>query len=374
MEQDTIVSLLPLALGHDQEASGCPWVALTGQTPDYPSRKAQAAIAVANGVIPATSDIIDLLYRCDHCGHCQAASTLPDPPDLARALWNVRASLINAGTVPEVNELAAQFRSHGSLFGDLGKAFQRLGRGDSGAEILFVPGASTLALAPEAAKASLQLLRAADAHVEIRPDLLDSGQELRELGFVVQPDRVQQEIRLRVAEANYQLVIAGTPKEAIGLREALADQRVEVCYAGEYVAERVGILPRPLTTLVAPVFFHPSETLLHQLDGFETIDRMLSCWLGDRYRREPEPRRNAWPAAIERPSPRVPDELSHGLAKQRLSQIVAAVWNDGEQLTILTCDPFSLRALQRVAPPYVEVVDLLVFASRLLGKEGAIGG
>jgi hypothetical protein len=196
---------------------------------------------------------------------------------------------------------------------------------------------------------------------------------LRELGLSNQADSVQSDIRQQVTEAGYRLVIAGTPKEAFGLREALADEQVEIRYAGEYVAERAGDLLYPLTTGMNPVFFHPSEVMLFRLDGFDAIDRWLTCWLGDRYRREADPRRNVWPAAIERPSPRVSDELTRGLADQRLKQIQMHSGDKRDRLTILTCDPFSLNALRKVSPPNVEVSDLLVIVSRLLGKEGAVG-
>jgi hypothetical protein len=177
-----------------------------------------------------------------------------------------------------------------------------------------------------------------------------------------------------VSEGSYRLVIAGTPKEAFGLREALADRPVEVRYTGQYIAERFEHLPRPIPNGSDAVFFHPSEVLLHRMDGFEAIDRWLECWVGDRYRREPDPGRKAFPAAIERPSPCVPEDLARRLAEQRLHQILTASRIDGERLTILTSDPYSLFALREVAPPNVEVLDLFVFASQLLGKEVAVEG
>jgi hypothetical protein len=374
VERDAIADLLPLAIGHDQEASACPWVALTRQTANYPSRKAQAAMAIASGLVPPTPDFVDLLYRCDHCGRCRAASTLPGPLDLGRALWSVRALMVESGAVPEMTALADRFRETLSLYGDLSEVAANLGPGDELADVLFVPGASTMSHTPEAAIAALDALRSLGLRVEIRTDLLDSGQELRELGLGTKADHIQDGLRRRVVDAGYRLVIAGAPKEAFGLRETLADHPVEVRYAGEYLAKRIGVVPRGPRNSTNAVFFHPSEILLHRLDGFEVIDCWLASCLGQRYWREPDPRQNAWPACIERPSPRVPEELIRRLAEQRLHQILVASRNDGGQLTILTCDPFSLNALRMISPPNVEVIDLLVFASRLLRKDGAVGG
>src|SRR5262245_14582544 len=135
---------MPLALGHDQEASACPWAQLTRRTTSYPSRIAQAALLAAREAAPITPDLVDQLFRCDDCGRCRAHSILPGPPDLPRALWQVRSFLVSANVVPEVLPLATALRDHGSIYGDLRSAFEQLGTGDTGAEVLFVPGAATL--------------------------------------------------------------------------------------------------------------------------------------------------------------------------------------------------------------------------------------
>jgi hypothetical protein len=371
VEQDEITALFPLALGHDQDASACPWVQITRQTSDYPSRKAQLAMAVAVGRVPPTPELVDLLFRCDHCGRCRVASTSPDPPDLPRALWKVRASLVEAGAVPEVSALADRYCVSGSVFDDLSPRTESL-LTDDGANALFVPGASMLAHAPESARAIVDVLQLLDVRVACEPDLLDSGRELRELGLPKQSDDVQDRIRKRVADVSYRLVVAGTPKDAFGLRVALEDGQVDVKYAGTYLAERFPRLPRPIPGTPRAVFFHPSEVLLHGLDGFEAIDAWLGTWFGDAYRREFEPRRNAFPAAIERPSPRVSEGLTRKLAEQRLIQILSSAQVGNGHLSILTSDPYSLVALRAVAPPNVEVQDLVVFVSRLLQKEVAV--
>src|SRR5688500_50306 len=116
--------LRPLALGHDQDASACHWAQLTHRTADYPSRRAQLAMAVMEGSLPPTTDVVALLYRCDHCGRCRANSTLPQPPDLARALWAVRAWLVEQGAVPDLDALRARLEQHGHIYGDLSAAWQ----------------------------------------------------------------------------------------------------------------------------------------------------------------------------------------------------------------------------------------------------------
>jgi hypothetical protein len=403
-----IASLLPLALGHDQEASACPWVQLTHRTSAYPSRIAQAALLIANGTAPITPDLIDQLYLYDDLGPWHAHSILPGPPDLPRALWQIRSTLVAANAVPEVLLLATALRELGSIYGDLKPAFAELGAGDAGSDVLFVPGAATLFYDPDAARAALTTIGSILGRVDLQPDLIDSGHVARELGLAGEAEAIRDHVRRRVTEAGYRLVVAGTPKEAFGLREMLAGLPVEVCYAGSLIARadhppchselaeeslsdspshstrrtttpplrsgrflgKLGmtggsgetsgsaVLSEPLATVV----FHPSETLLHRLDEFDAIDQWLRSWFGETYRPEPEPKRNAWPAAIERPAIRVPETLTRALAERRMEQLLEIGGKSPGRRLILTCDPFSLRALREVAPPEVTVMDLLVAA------------
>jgi hypothetical protein len=366
---EALAAILPLALGHDQEAFACPWVRLTGRTAEYPSRKAQAALAVANGAVPVTPDLVDLLFRCDDCDRCLAASILPGPPDLARALWEVRASLVAMGAVPEIALLAENQQRFGNLYGDVSQMVARFGGNGSHVGVLFVPGAATLFFTPDTAVAALTAVRTIEGGADVRADCLDSGQTLRELGLVAQAAEVRDSLRQNVEEWGYRLVVAGTPKEAFGLREALAGVPVDVQYAGAVIARAAS---EPGFGLVeGTVVFHPSEMLLHRIDRVDEIDEWLACRLGDRYRRDPDPRQNAWPAAVERPVVRTPESLTRALAKQRLAQLQALAGEtpSGDRLVILTCDPFSWQALRAVTPPTVEVVDLIVFAA-MLAAEG----
>lgn len=374
MDRDTLAGIIPLALGHDQEASACAWVRLTGRTAEYPSRKAEVALAVASGALPIAPDLVELLFRCDDCGRCGSASILPGPPDLARALWDVRALLVANSAAPEVAPLAKMQRRFGNLYGGVGEIVSRLTTGDSGADVLFVPGAATLFFTPDAAVAALNLIKGVQGGVDVRPDCLDSGQTLRELGLAGQADEVQDRLRQWVEDAGYRLVIAGTPKEAFGLREALEGLPVEVQYAGNVLARtsRECLAPPATERFDGVVVVHPSEMLLHRLHGFADIDDWLGSVLGDRYRREPDPRTNALPAAIERPVVGTPASLTRVLAEQRLAQLQAIAGvggtSDRERLVVLTCDPFSWQALREIAPHSIDVVDLMVFVAGLAGE------
>jgi hypothetical protein len=363
MTADLGAELLPLALGHDQEATACPWAQLTRRTAAYPSRIAQTALLLDGGAIEATPDIVDQLYRCDDCGRCRAHSILPGPPDLPRALWQIRSALVAAGDVPEVRPFAAALRAHGTIYGDLRPAFDRLGPADADASVLFVPGAATLHHEADAAHAVLRAVRSACGAVDLQIDAIDSGHVARELGLGDEAAEIRERLREFVAAGKYRLVAAGTPKEASGLREALAGLDVEIVYAGNLVA-RAGHLPE--TTGVDSTFdsvvFHPSETLIHRLDGFDEIDRWLAAWLGNRYVPEPEARLRAWPAAIERPAIRVPSGLTRVLAEARMEQLLNLGNQSPGRRLILTCDPDSARALREVASPGVSVKDLLAFA------------
>src|SRR5689334_3117360 len=111
MDHADLAAILPLALGHDQEVSTSPWVRLSGRTAYYPSRIAQAALAVASGSVPISPDLVDLLYHGDDHGLVRSASILPGPPDLARPLWHVRAALVEASAVPELAAMVETLRA-----------------------------------------------------------------------------------------------------------------------------------------------------------------------------------------------------------------------------------------------------------------------
>jgi hypothetical protein len=376
MAHADLAAILPLALGHDQEVSASPWVRLSSRTAYYPSRVAQAALAVAAGTVPITPDLVDLLYLYDDVGICRAASILPGPPDLARALWSVRASLVAAGAVPEVTALTATLMEHGNVYGDISQALASREPGDDGTDVLFVPGAGTLFHTPDAAINALKVTRTVEGRANIDADLLDSGHVLRELGLADEANEAREKLQRRIAERNYRLIVAGTPKEAFGLREALVGLPVEVHSVGGLIAEAAN---DGRLTLVDPpgdfqVVFHPSETLLHRLDEFAAIDQWLTRWLGPRYQRESDPRRTAWPAAIERPNVRMLVRSSLLLAEARLAQLEAVVSpepSSGDGLVLLTCDPFSWQALTALTQRPFDVTDLASFVVRLLNNGDA---
>ena len=375
LDSDLRGELMPLALGHDQEAYACPWARLTRRTSAYPSRVAQSALLLAAGAVQPSSDVVDQLYRCDDCGRCRAQSNLPGPPDLPRTLWEVRAGLVMTEVVSEVASFAAALSAHGTIYGNLRSAFERLGPSDAEADILFVPGAATLFHDIDATMAALRAVRSVSGSVDVRFDAIDSGQMARELGLRKGAAEIRECLRELVGAAGYRQVVGGTPKEAFGLTEALAGLAVEVCYAGNAVA-RSGQLPtRPTDGIGAydSVVFHPSATLLYRLNSFDEIDRWLAVWLGDVYRPESDAKFSAWPAAIERPAIRVPTTLTRALADMRMAQLLNVGDVTAGRRLILTCDSYSLRALRDVAAPDVAVIDLLDFAFGEGRKDGTGG-
>ena len=361
MTHEELSALRPLALGHDQDASYCPWACLTHRTAEYPSRRAQLAIALAASALPPTPDVVELMYRCDDCGQCRARSILPNPPDLARSLWPLRAMLVEQAAVPELDAWQAALRRHGHIYGDLIEAWSGLGPGDAGADTLFVPDGAVLAYQPEAASAALQVTRRLVGRVALLTQVPDSGQVLRELGLASNADTAQGAIRRHIEQAAPRTVMAGTPKEAAALAQLLAGLPVRVVYAATALAQAVLESRFPWPPAPADgrrVVLHASAALLHSLPDYPLIEQWLAGWLGDTFCREPDPRRQAWPAAVERPAIGLSPALAQRLALARLERLMKL-----EPQVILTCDPFSLRALRAVAPAGVDVQDLLTFCA-----------
>jgi hypothetical protein len=369
MNVPDLLALRPLALGHDQEASACHWAQLTHRTTDYPSRRAQLALALAAGAVPATPDVAALLYRCDDCRRCLAHAILPQPPDLSRALWPVRAWLVEQGVVPELGPLRERLERHGHVCGDLRGAWERLGPGDLGATTLFVPDGAVLAADPVAACAALRVVRRVAGPVALLAEAPDSGRVLRELGLAAEADRSEALVLGRIAAAGFRRVLAGTPKEAGALAEMLAGIPVQAQYVGSALAEAVlagRVDMRDGAAVGRRVVLHPSASLLRAPAQYALITRWLDRWLGDGFCPEPDAERLAWPAAIERPAIGLNPALARALAQARLEALVAL----GPDL-ILTCEPFSRRALREAAPAAIEVVDLLAFAGDHLAEANA---
>lgn len=359
MTTPALSALRPLALGHDQEASHCPWAQLTRRTAEYPSRRAQLALSVMAGALPPTPDVVALLYRCDDCGQCRAHAMLPEPLALERALWPVRAWLVAHGAVPEIAPLRAALSEHGHIYGDLRSAWDRLGPGGQNTTTLFVPDGAVLAHHPEAAHAALQAARVVYGPVAVSPAVPDSGRVLTELGLAAEAGLFQAAVRQQIVDAGIQRVVAGTPKEAVALAELLAGQHVTVTYVGTALAEaalagRVRLLDGDGQRLV----LHASAALLNTPDDYELIEQWLGSWLGDRFSRTAAVDGLAWPAAVERPTIGLSLALAERLAARSLEN-----WMAMEPDLILTCDPHAWRALRAVAPSSVQVQDWLTYTA-----------
>jgi hypothetical protein len=296
------------------------------------------------------------------CARCQAASILPQPPDLARELWRVRAWLVKQGAVPELDELRVQAAQHGHLYGDLSAAWAALGPGDQAAATVFVPDGAVLAHDPEAACAALKLARRVAGPVALSPHVPDSGRVLRELGLAAEADKAQALIGQYFSEAAPRQVLAGTPGAAAGLAELFDGLRVQ--YVASALAQgalegRINL--RPLAGAGRRIVLHPSAALLYSQPDYELVTRWLAHWLGASFCPEPDAPRRAWPAAVERPAIGLSSDLARRLAQHRLEQLLALGAN-----LILTTDPFSLQALRKASSGAVEVHDLLSFAATFL--------
>jgi hypothetical protein len=354
------LALRSLALGHDQEASACHWAQLTRRTAEYPSRRAQLALAVMERSVPLAPDVVALLYRCDDCARCRAHSSLPQPPDLARALWPVRAWLVEQGAVPEVEALRSQLRAHGHLCGDLSRAWASLGLGEAGASTVFVPDGAVLALEPGAAQAALDTARCIIGPVAVLNDIPDVGQVLREVGLASEAEQAQETARQHIVAGGYRRVLAGTPKETAALREVLKGLTVDVQYVGSALAQaalRGNVRLRAVPSAERRIMLHPSAALLEDAPAYSLITDWLGGWLAGGFCLEPDTALTVWPAAVERPAIGLDPAQARRLARHRLDQLMA--WRPS---LILTCDPYSQRALREAAPAGVDVVDLLVFA------------
>jgi hypothetical protein len=349
--------LLPVALGHDQTASHCPWVQLTRSTTDYPSRRAQAAIALLAGAIDPSAELVDPMFRCDGCSRCLPGGTRVSTA-YSDVIYDARAMLVEHGLVPEADQWEANWRRHRNFYGDIGESFSSLEPAESTSPVLFVPGAATLWLDPAAALAAWRLVQRVDRRAVVDANIIDSGFMLRELGLAAMYESERSRLRDHVSSRGYETIIAGTPKVAFEVSRVFKGLPISVISVITLLVDRLASDPdraRP-SEASRTYLLHASDYLMRDADQLSLTDRALSAWLGDRYRPENGDRAQWWPAAIERPSTGGNGPLEMQLARNRADQLLEQA-PPGE-LTILTVDPFSRGALTTVVNGRAVVADL----------------
>ncbi len=364
--------LMPLALGHDQTASHCAWVQLTRSTTDYPSRRAQAAMALLAGAIAPSEALVDVMFRCDGCYRCVPGQTA-GARAFSELLFDARAKLVDDGLVPEAEQWTANWQKYGNVHGNISASLSGHEPGGPAKSVVFVPGAALLSLDPSAAQAAWRLVQRTEPDAVFDAGLTDSGFVLRELGLVDFYEAERNRVRDHIASRDYKTVIAGTPKVALELSSVFAELPVTVVSVLDLLMDR--LLPHAAAASLdrtrCTFLLHPSDSLIGQKDRLGRTQRGLSMWLGDAYRPEVRDVTERWPAALERISTAGNGSLERRFAERRAAQLVEHPFSRG--VTILTVDPFSREALNTAIGDRAEVIDLVSCALRTLEGAGTDG-
>jgi hypothetical protein len=362
-----VTSVLPVALGHDPTASLCPWVQATRSTADYPSRKAQIAVALLNGTLTPTSDVVDLMYRCDGLCRCQPLPAQPDPTPYTNLIHDARAALVSGGFVPAAEQWTINWHDHGNVYGRIEFDESLLDRNSPDGAVLYVPGTASLFLDPAAVAANAQLLRRVFGSVAIDPELLDSGYVLRQLGLQAEWETERDRIRELIVRGGYQSVVTTTPREAMGLATALADQAVVVSSLLDSVQPWMTSMRTHLRPPDSRISFalQPTEEMAVERESAIILLEHLAHWSGrEIVTLAPEA---TSPAAIERPILPSTEQLSRRFAETRADELLEI--HDGEKLVVLTVDPFSKRALTDQLGARARVANVATFLCEHLEGE-----
>jgi len=363
------VDILPVALGHDPTASLCPWVQVTRSTADYPSRKAQIAVALLNGTLPPTNDVVDLMYRCDGLCRCQPQPSQPAPTPYTNLIHDARAALVARGHVAPAEEWAANWRDHGNIYGTIGIDASLLDRGSADNAVLYVPGAASLYFDPAAVAANLRLLKVVLPSVAIRPEILDSGYVLCELGLHTEWETERQRVREIVLQGGYQSIVTTNCCEAMGLATALQEPSItisSVLDAIEPATFRSEIRLRPPDP-EKTITLHPTEEMIREQKSLIALSEMLASWSG--YDLVVQGLETTWPVAIERPMLPSTEQLARRLAETRARELLR--FHEGEDLMVLTIDPFSKCALSDQFGDGATVMNVATFLCDHLEGEHA---
>ena len=301
-------SLLPLALGHDQEASACPWVRLTAPH----GRLSIAHRAGGAGCRQAAQCRSRPTSSTSSTAATTAAAAAPLRSCRVRRICRARSGRCalrswRRGRCPRWRRWPKRSRDHGNIYGDLRPASTgsvRASRSATSSSCRARRRCSTTRMRRVAALRAVRSVMAAPS--TCGSTAIDSGQTLRELGLAEEAAKIRE--RLARSSSAMQDTEWWLPERR--KRRSVCAKRWLVCRSRSVRRQR----GRPRGARTADrrcsavdsraVVFHPSETLLHRIDGFAGIDRWLRAWLGDRYVPEPDPALDAWPAAIERPAMR----------------------------------------------------------------------
>ena len=359
VRRSLVKSILPVALGHDPTASMCPWVQVSRSTADYPSRKAQIAVALLNGQLPPSGDVVDLMYRCDGLCRCQPQPGKPFPTPYTNLIHDARANLVAGGHVPNSEEWATNWRDYRSVYGRIELDKFLFDRSSQGSAMLYVPGTASLVLDPQSVVANLRLLTLAFGSVKIDPELLDTGYVLRELGLHMEWEAERERVREHVEQGGYRSIVTTTPREAMGIATALGDRSISVTTVVDSLDTWTSSMrsnfrsPAPGTA-----FAHqPTEEMIADRESVIILLEKLAAW-NQREIVTLTPEATS-PAAIERPVLPSSEEIVRSFAERRGRELLE--FHEGENLVVLTFDPFSRRALIDQLGERARVVNFAAF-------------
>jgi hypothetical protein len=357
--------ILLLALGHDQNASRCPWVQLTRSTTDYPSRRAQAALSLLTGSLDPTPDVAAVMFHCDGRCRCQLGDSANTMSSYSNLVFDARTLLVDSGCVQEAAQWKSNFEQFGNVYGDIGGPYAKIGSSHSFGSVLYVPGAASLFLAPEIVESHWKVLRQIHESISVTSEILDSGFVLREVGLKQDFDSEVERIRNVIGRSGYQTIIGGTPKGASELSVVLSDMPVSVLSLPAFITTNLEskLQYRTQPEATQTVALHASEQLLLNSPALKRIDLLLTYALGDSYLRSDDISSSPWPASTELPPVAMNEGLAAKFASNRAEQLLSLATSSN--LTVLTVDPHSRLALETAAGGRFQVADLLTFVDAL---------
>ena len=217
------------SLCHDQCVSACPVVEMTGRQIAYPSRLASLAWELERGNLAADPETMRAMLHCIHCNACTSNCVyIDDPVDITPLVRYARQTLIESGqATPRMRQMRERIQAWGNPYQEIqARLFElkhRFEDHSAASPTLVIADAAELAYAPEAAQASLQLLRQFGYRSLSISGHSYTGGELWQYGYSNEALTIAETLLKEIERSQAEAVITLSPSSAFLLRKSYPD-------------------------------------------------------------------------------------------------------------------------------------------------------
>lgn len=343
---------------HDQCVYACPIFTVERKTTVYPSRKSQIAHCLLTGEVEWDNESAELFYHCCGCRQCMVACVyVRGPKDPVPVFHAARHDAIKKGIILDyVQEKIDLLERTNSLYGDIKPVLGELrnnGYSSKDSGFVYLADDETLALNPEAPKATLELLKRSSVSPIISEET-NAGYDVMAIGLFEKAEVYARKMAEYLNSLNAEKIVVSNPKvfyaltdwyETMGIR-INAEVELETTFFHDlFLAEHETLVSRPnvvpnFTMLDSTGTYQDGSFMARYIMDYRNPRRLVKP-LFRHYEELRTNRKNAAPAAPAFYPLGISDETLKGIAQVRIVEI-----DDIKADYVITSDPLSYKALK----------------------------